>query len=228
MNAERSRRLACRAACAGVVALIAFSGGLELIHAQSTGTGRAATDLFDEIFQKGRAIDASLRTVTARFTETTTSSLLTRPLVAHGLVAVERPSRVVLRYIEPEQRVVLIDDDRLTLSWPGRGIRQQRDIGASQRRVQRYFVSASADELRKEFDILAEDAPDRADTYRVTMQPKRRQIREGIERLELWIGRTSLLMSAMRMTFPNGDTKLMTFEDVSPNAAIDPGLFRAP
>jgi outer membrane lipoprotein-sorting protein len=225
---HRSRPLAWGAARVVAVVLLASTGMLEPIHAQSAGNGRASTDLFDEVFEKGRGIDASLRTVTARFTETTTSSLLTRPLVAHGVVAVERPARVVLQYSEPEQRIVLIDGDRLTVSWPGRNIRQVRDIGASQRRVQRYFVGASADELRKEFDILAEDAPDRAATYRVTMRPKRRQIREGIERLELWIGRSTLLMSAMRMTFPNGDTKLMTFEDVSPNAEIDPGLFRAP
>jgi len=33
-------------------------------------------------------------------------------------------------------------------------------------------------------------------------------------------------MVAMRMTFPNGDTKLMTFTDVKPNAPIDPALFK--
>ena len=43
-------------------------------------------------------INATLKTLTARFTETTTSSILTRPLVASGIVAVERPSKVVLHY----------------------------------------------------------------------------------------------------------------------------------
>jgi len=28
------------------------------------------------------------------------------------------------------------------------------------------------------------------------------------------------------MTFPNGDTKLLTFADVKPNAPIDPALFK--
>ena len=28
------------------------------------------------------------------------------------------------------------------------------------------------------------------------------------------------------MTFPNGDSKLMTFTDVKPNAPLDPAMFR--
>ena len=57
------------------------------------------------------------------------------------------------------------------------------------------------------------------------MVPKRKQIQEGLSRLELWVDRTTQLLVAMRMTFPNGDTKLMTFADVKPNAPIDPSVF---
>ena len=32
-----------------------------------------------------------------------------------------------------------------------------------------------------------------------------------------------MLLDAMQMTFPNGDTKTMTFEDVVPNAPLDAG-----
>ena len=57
------------------------------------------------------------------------------------------------------------------------------------------------------------------------MVPRRKQIREGLSRLELWLDQTSLLLAAMRMTFPNGDTKLMVLEDVVANAPLDPGVF---
>ena len=46
------------------------------------------------------------------------------------------------------------------------------------------------------------------------MVPKRKQIRETLARLDLWVDRTSLLLDAMKMTFANGDTKTMAFEDV--------------
>ena len=57
------------------------------------------------------------------------------------------------------------------------------------------------------------------------MVPKRKQIQEGLSRLDLWVDRTTQLMVAMKMTFPSGDTKLMTFTDVKPNAPIDPSVF---
>ena len=44
--------------------------------------------------------------------------------------------------------------------------------------------------------------------------PKRKQIREGLTLLDLWIDHSSLLLTAMRMTFAGGETKLMTLEDV--------------
>jgi len=46
--------------------------------------------------------------------------------------------------------------------------------------------------------------------------------------LELWLDRTTVMLTSMRMTFPNGDTKLMAFEDVKVNPAIDPALFQLP
>ena len=102
-----------------------------------------------------------MKTLTAPFIETTTSSLLTRPLVARGTLAVERPSRVVLRYTEPDERVVLIDGDTMTMSWPSRNVRQSTDIGAAQKRIQKYFVDSSPDELRGHFTIAAREADDR-------------------------------------------------------------------
>ena len=57
------------------------------------------------------------------------------------------------------------------------------------------------------------------------MVPGRKQIQQGLARLELWIDRTSMLLTAMRMTFPNADTKLMVFENVVVNGPVDPKLF---
>ena len=75
-------------------------------------------------------------------------------------------------------------------------MRQTRDIGASQKRVQKYFVDSSPRELRSHFEIAA--APQPIAGYLVTMVPTRKQIREGLSRLELWIDATSLLLTSMR------------------------------
>ena len=184
-----------------------------------------APDVFDELYTRGKKANDAMKTLTARFIETTTSSLLTKPMIARGRVAVERPSRVVLRYSEPDVRIVLIDGNRMTMSWPSRSLKQVTDIGTAQGRVQKYFINGTADDLRGQFDIEDHGASDKAGTFYVTMVPKRKQIKENLAKLDLWIDKTSLLLDTMKMTFKNGDTKTMAFEDVVPNAPIEPGTF---
>src|SRR5437773_11880137 len=124
-----------------------------LLLVRTAAVAPPAHDSFDDLYQRGQRANAAMKTLTAHFTETTTSSLLTRPLVSRGTLAVERPARVVLRYTDPESRVVLIDSDWLTLSWPGRNIRQASNIASAQRRVNKYFVDKTPGELRSHFDI---------------------------------------------------------------------------
>lgn len=192
----------------------------------AAGPAANSGDLFDELYRRGQGLNGGLRTFTARFTESTTSPLLERPLLARGTVAAERPFRVALDYMEPETRRVLIDGDTMIVTWPSRSIRQVRDIGASRRRVQKYFVDGSADDLRSHFTITARRVDDGLGDYLVTMVPKRTQIQEGLARLELWLHQETLLMTSMRITFPNGQEKLMTFTEVRPNAPLDPATFQ--
>jgi outer membrane lipoprotein carrier protein len=182
-------------------------------------------DSFDDLYLRGQRANAAVKTLTAHFTEVSTSSLLTRELVSHGRLAVERPGRVVLRYSQPAGRLVLIDGNRMTMSWPSHNVRQTTDIGTAQGRVQKYFVNGTAAELRGQFDIEEHEGSDRPGTYHVAMVPKRKQIRESLARLDLWVMRSTLLLDAMRMTFANGDTKMMSFDEVVPNAALEPGTF---
>jgi outer membrane lipoprotein-sorting protein len=184
-------------------------------------------DLFDEIYERGQSTDA-WRTLTAAFTETSTSSLLAKPLIAKGTLAVARPDRVVMLYDEPDRRTVLIDRSSLMIVWPARGIRSTSDISASQRRVQRYFVDKTPQELRRHFTITARVAADRPGTWHLSLVPTQKRIYEGVTRIELWVDRHSLLLAAMAMTFPNGDRKLLEFSDVRINPTLEPRTFDPP
>jgi outer membrane lipoprotein-sorting protein len=180
---------------------------------------------FDQLYEEGRRRNAGMKTLTARFTETTTSSLLVRPLVARGIVLVERPARVALRYSDPDHRVIVIDDGTLTSSWP---TIRTLNIATVMSRVQTQFIDGSAADLRREFEIDDRQALATPDVYQVSMTPKRRQIREALTKLDLWVSRESLLLSRMRMTFASGDTKTMTFEDVATNVPLPSGAFQRP
>jgi outer membrane lipoprotein-sorting protein len=60
------------------------------------------------------------------------------------------------------------------------------------------------------------------------MRPKRKQIKQGLERLELWIDRESLLLVQMQMTLAGGDRKTIRLEDVAVNVPISDETFRIP
>jgi outer membrane lipoprotein-sorting protein len=184
----------------------------------------SADDSFESIYNRGLLLSAQMKTLTARFTETTTSELLTRPLVATGTVAVERPSLVLLHYEQPEQRDVLIEGDRLTVVWPARQIHEVTNIATINRRIQKYFADKTPKQLEDNFAVTTQKADDRPHTHKLTMLPKRKQIRDGLTKLELWLDETSLL-TAMRMTFPNGDTKLMVLDHIVANQPIDAAVF---
>jgi outer membrane lipoprotein-sorting protein len=195
------------------------------LAALSAASAATRPDLFDDLYRRGQKLNENLHTLTASFVETTSSPLLTRPLVARGTIAVERPARIALRYADPEPRLVLVEGDRMTTVWPSRHFRDVKDIGAAQRRIQKYFVGSGPDELRKHFTISTNEARD-GGAYAIVMTPTRKQIREGLALLELWVDRQAMMLTEMRMTFAGGETKSMTFTGVVTNAPIDPAMFR--
>ena len=130
------------ALAAGGLSVARLSAGRASTVAERTNTngaapaGHGARDLFDEIYERGRPMEQSLKTIRARFTEETTSSLLTAPLTAEGTLLVVRPSDILLVYTKPERKTLRLDAGRLTFEWPDRGLRDAKDIRESQARVQ--------------------------------------------------------------------------------------------
>ena len=222
MSAPRSRTVLpiARAASAVLAILVLLSTGKSPAH---------TADLFDEIYRRGQAFEQGLRTVRARFTETSTSRLLKQPLVASGVLAVDRQSsKIALHYQQPEARTILIDGNTMRIEWPARDLSQKKDIGATMGRIQKYFVGASPRELRSHFEIVAQIDPESAAHWLVQMTPTRRQIKEGIARIDLRIAQENSMLTSMRITFPNGDVKAMTFTDLVTNQPLPGSLFAIP
>jgi outer membrane lipoprotein-sorting protein len=76
------------------------------------------------------------------------------------------------------------------------------------------------------FEITDEPDAEMRGADRVEMRPKRKQIKEGLERLELWIDRETLLLVQMQMTFPGGDRKMIRLDEVTPNVPVTNDTFR--
>jgi outer membrane lipoprotein-sorting protein len=213
-----------------VLAALACAAAASSVHAMRQAPAQRVkpADPFDEIFARGLAKRRAMQSLQARFTETTTSTLLTQPIVAHGTVVAASPARVRMTYTDLEPKVLTMDGKTLTIVWPGRNEREQLDMTEMQKRIDRYFTQASASELRSLFDISvrADSSVPRADV--VDMRPKRKQIAQGLERLELWIDRASDLLVRMRMSFPGGDQKTIALEDITLNVPVTDATFQPP
>jgi len=185
-------------------------------------------DPLDALFARGKAMQATLHSISASFTETTVSSLLRDPLVARGTVVAAVPLRMLMTYTTPEVRYVLMDQTRIVTVVPSRRERDELNIADMQRRIQRYFVEASPKELRQSFDISLAPDPALPGADLMDMRPRRKQIKEGLARLRLWIDRTSLVMSKLRMDYADGDSRTIELSDIKINPPVDDRTFAIP
>jgi outer membrane lipoprotein-sorting protein len=202
---------------------------LTTIALASVALGSAGADrdgLFTQIYNRSVVKQQSMQSIRARFTETTTSSLLTAPIVSHGTVVGAPPARVLMTYVDPEPKTVVIDGDTLTIAWPERHERQQIRIGEVQKRIDQYFTHASIKDLQSMFEIVAMPDQTRRTADRIEMRPKRKQIKQGLERLDLWIDRESSLLVQMRMFFAGGDEKTIALDNITTNVPVTDAMFR--
>jgi outer membrane lipoprotein-sorting protein len=187
----------------------------------------ADQDLFDTLHARIGAAEAKRTTIRARFVESTTSSLLVKPMVSQGTLVGEKPARMLIAYLSPERKSILMDGQRLFVTRAGRKDVEQTDITEIMKTVNKYFTNADPGQLRRAFDIRAIPDPATPGGYQVDLLPKRKQIKQGLERLQFWVSREYML-TQLTMTFAGGDTTVFKLEDVELNVAIPPGTFDAP
>ncbi len=183
-----------------------------------------SSESLDEFFRRVRPVQASLKTLTASFTETSVSTLLRHPVVATGTLVGAIPLRVVMQYEQPTPKTVAIDQHWMVFAWPGRAEIEKIDIAGIQSRVQKYFVDVSPKQLQDSF-VVTLNSERSEDAYRLDLVPKRKQISEGVTRVQVWIHRSSLMMTKMVLNFAGGDVKTLELRDIKINPRIDESAF---
>ena len=217
MARQRMTHLRTRTRVMVVIAL----AGIAVVSARA-----AADDLFTQIFNRSVLKQKSMQSIRARFTETTVSSLLTKPIVARGTLIGASPARVLMTYTDPEPKTVAIDGETLTIVWPERRERQQIKIAEMQKRIDQYFGRAIIKDLQSMFQILATPDQTLRTADRIEMRPTRKQIKQGLEQLDLWIDRESSMLVQMRMRFQGGDEKTITLDGITTNVPVTDATFR--
>jgi len=188
----------------------------------------AQGDLFADLHARGREAEAKMQTIRARFTQTTVSALLAKPMVAKGTLIAAKPPRLVMTYTSPERKTVVMNGNALTVVWHDRGDVERIDITEVMKRVNHYFTNASVKDVRRIFDVRAFPDADVANTYQIEMIPKRKPVKQGLERLQIWVSQDTLLMKQMKMSFPGGDSNTIRIDESEINVPVDPKAFEVP
>ena len=205
------------------VLLLLLSIGLSIADA-----GQTRAPSFEALYARSQERQKDITSLSGQFVETTVSSLLVDPIVARGSVIAVKSGRVVMSYVSPEPRTVIVDGNRLIVHWPKRDQIETLNIAETQQRVRKYFTGASPADLAGFFDITVSVDPKATGIYLVDMKPRRDQIKQALERLQIRVDEDTTLMTSMRMVFPGGDSKEIRFEDMRVNVPVDESLFTPP
>jgi outer membrane lipoprotein-sorting protein len=195
-----------------------------LLFVVVAGLAAAPADFFDELHPRIAAAEAKRQTVRTRFTETTTSSLLAKPVVSHGTLFGAKPNRIVITYTAPERKKIVLDGTRLVVVRPDRNEIDRIDITEIMKKVDHYFANASPAQLRRAFTVRAFPDPDLPGSYQMDLVPKRKQIKQGLEHLQIWVS-SDYMLSQLEITFAGGDSTVFKLEGVELNAPIPPHAF---
>jgi outer membrane lipoprotein-sorting protein len=212
-----------RRGAATIRVVCALVAALTLTSAPAPGE----QDLFDTLHARIAAAEAKRTSIRARFVESTTSSLLVKPMTSQGTLIGEKPARMVITYLSPERKTILMDGQRLFVTRAGQKDVEQVDITEIMKTVNKYFTNADPGQLRRAFTIHAIADPATPGGYQVDLLPRRKQIKQGLDRLQFWVSRDYML-TQLTMTFAGGDTTVFKLEGVELNVAVPPGTFDAP
>lgn len=173
-------------------------------------------------------VQGAITTLTADFTETTTSALLKDAIVAQGKIFMTKPSSVRWEYSTPEVMRFVIADDRYTGYFPARKQAEQRDIQRWREQLFRFLgLGQASDELAKFYDIrLDGDSPVEEGVTVIVLDPQKRRVRKRMDSVRFWIDRSSYLPVRVEYTSAKGDTRSVVFKDMQVNTELAASLYQ--
>jgi len=55
--------------------------------------------------------------------------------------------------------------------------------------------------------------------------PRRKQIKQGLARLQIWVTTETYMLAQIKMSFPGGDSDVVKLDDVQLNVPVPPSTF---
>jgi outer membrane lipoprotein-sorting protein len=186
-----------------------------------------AGESLDQVLERFDRVQATVRTLSAQFVQTTRNPLLKEPTVARGEFFLTKPDSVLWEFTSPEPMRFCVAEGEYTGYFPERKRAERRDIKRWSEQLFRFFgVGQGSAELGKFYEIaLGEPGPDMKGSYLLVLSPKKRRVKKNVEEVRLWVDAANLLPVRIDYVGKDGGGREIRFVGTRLNPDLSAGLY---
>ena len=179
----------------------------------------------EDVLSRFDRVQETIHTLSAEFTETTTSDLLLDPITARGRFYLTKPDALRWEYSSPEEMRFVIAEDEYTGYFPERKRAERRSVQRWSEQIFRFFgVGQGSDELAKFYDITL--APTQSSgSHLLLLEPAKRRVRKRIPEVKFWLDAETYLPTRIEYRSKNGNTRTIEFHEITLNPDLAASLY---
>ena len=236
---RKQRTTSCRAAIALTTAVgLVIAGGAaaagplpQSAHAASAADVNIPLASHGErlrtILERFDAAQLGIRTLRADFSEKKELAMLVDTLESAGRFYYASPDRAKWEYLQPDERIFLINGNTLMQYFPEAKTLEKKDLRSAytNRLFKLLGLGQSSTELAQLYDIDLGDSGTRSETYLLVLTPRKKKLEKRISQVLLWVGNEDFLVRAMEYRETDGDTTHIEFTNLGVNLKLADGTF---
>lgn len=206
------------AAAAGTVAAAA------LLTVFSASAAEPAMTL-EQVIRKVQEQQKNTRTLQADFRQEKELALLAKPEISTGRFVYSKPTNVLWTYDAPKRVQMVIANGTLTTYYPELGKAERIDVKRFEDRIFKYMgASGAIEELGRYFDFTFTNSKAKP-VWMLDLTPKNKAVAKRVQRIKLWIDKTTYLTSRIEYVEGDGDITRYEFTNVRINEDIPANRF---
>ena len=193
--------------------------------AAATVPAAAANVTLETVIKKIQEQQKKTATLQADFRQEKELALLAKPEVATGTFLYSKPTNVLWTYDAPKRVQMVIADGFLTTYYPDLRKAEKVDVKRFEDRIFKYMGATGAiDELARYFDFTFTDSKSKA-VYVLDLTPKNRAVAKRVQRIKLWIDKTTFLTTKIEYVEGDGDITRYEFTNIRINEPVPTSRF---
>ena len=199
---------------------------LSIVCFMICGGGSMAADL-EAILAGFDKAQASFKTLSADFTQTTTTPMLTDSIVAEGRFYMTKPDAIRWEYTIPEEMSFVITKDKYTGYYPERKRAERKNVQRYSKQIFRYFgLGQGSEQLAKYYDIhLVQPESEKPETYLLSFEPKKKRARKRVTEVLFWVDSTTFLPVKVEYHGKSGSIRVVEFQEIRLNPELAASLY---